>query len=146
MSRENKDRLALRMRPDTKQKIEQWYMAAGCHSRNQFVERAVNFYADHLATQSNDSLPGAITSALDGRLGMFEDRMSSLLYKHAVELDMMAGILADSYEFTPEEIRRRAEHYRPQLEAYSLALSRVLERAVVRKVLYFLEPGETVEL
>ena len=107
MSKENKDRLALRMRPDTKQKIEQWYMAAGCHSRNQFVERAVNFYADHLAAQSNDSLPGAITSALDGRLGMFEDRMSSLLYKHAVELDMMAGILADSYEFTPEEIRRR---------------------------------------
>ena len=107
MSRENKDRLALRMRPDTKQKIEQWYMAPGCHSRNQFVERAVNFYADHLAAQSNDSLPGAITSALDGRLGMFEDRMSSLLYKHAVELDMMAGILADSYEFTPEEIRRR---------------------------------------
>lgn len=107
MSRENKDRLALRMRPDTKQKIEQWYMAAGCHSRNQFVERAVNFYADHLAAQSNDSLPGAITSALDGRLGMFEDRMSSLLYKHAVELDMLAGILADSYEFTPEEIRRR---------------------------------------
>ncbi len=107
MSKENKDRLALRMKPDTKQKIEQWYMAAGCHSRNQFVERAVNFYADYLAAQSNDNLPGAITSALDGRLGMFEDRMSSLLYKHAVELDMMAGILADSYEFTPEEIRRR---------------------------------------
>ena len=107
MSRENKDRLALRMRPDTKQKIEQWYMAAGCHSRNQFVERAVNFYADHLAAQSNDSLPGAITSALDGRLGMFEDRMSSLLYKHSVELDMVMGILADNYELTEEEMRRR---------------------------------------
>ena len=107
MSKENKDRLALRMRPDTKQKIEQWYMAAGCHSRNQFVERAVNFYADHLAAQSNDSLPGAITSALDGRLGMFEDRMSSLLYKHAVELDMMMGILADSYELSEEDMRRR---------------------------------------
>ena len=107
MSRENKDRLALRMRPDTKQKIEQWYMAAGCHSRNQFVERAVNFYADQLAAQSNDSLPRAITSALDGRLGMFEDRMSSLLYKHSVELDMVMGILADNYELTEEEMRRR---------------------------------------
>ena len=30
MSTENKDRLALRMKPDTKRKIDQWYKAAGC--------------------------------------------------------------------------------------------------------------------
>ena len=108
MSRENKDRLALRMGPDTKRKIEQWYKAVGCRSRNQFVEQAVTFYVDHLAVQDDSgTLPRALLSSLDGRLGMFEDRMSSLLYKHSVELDMMAGILADSYEFTPEEIRRR---------------------------------------
>jgi len=47
---------------------------------------------------------------------------------------------------TPEDIRLRAEHYRPQLEAYSLALGRVLGKPVVRRVLYFLTPGETVEL
>lgn len=108
MSRENKDRLALRMGPDTKRKIEQWYKAVGCRSRNQFVERAVNFYVDHLAVQDDSgTLPRVLLSSLDGRLGMFEDRMSSLLYKHSVELDIMAGILADAYEFTPEEIRRR---------------------------------------
>lgn len=107
MSKENKDRLALRMRPDTKRKIDQWYVPAGCKSKNQFVERAVNFYADHLAAQGSDSLPRAVTSALDGRLGMFEERLSSLLYKQAVELDMMAGILADSYEFSEEDLRRR---------------------------------------
>lgn len=33
LSTENKDRLALRMRPDTKRKIEQWYKAAGCRSK-----------------------------------------------------------------------------------------------------------------
>ena len=32
MSTENRDRLALRMGPDTKRKIDQWYEAAGCHS------------------------------------------------------------------------------------------------------------------
>ena len=107
MSTENRDRLALRMGPDTKRKIDQWFEAAGCHSRNQFVEQAVNFYADHLATQDNSSLPRAVTSALDGRLGMFEDRLASLLYKHSVELDMVMGILADSYELTEEDMRRR---------------------------------------
>ena len=107
MSKENRDRLALRMGPETKQKIDQWYKAAGCHSRNQFVEQAVNFYADHLAIQNNGSLPRAISSALDGRLGVFEDRLASLLYKHSVELDMVMGILADSYELTEEDMRRR---------------------------------------
>ena len=108
MSTENKDRLALRMKPDTKRKIEQWYKAVGCRSKNQFVERAVNFYVDHLAVQDDSgTLPRAVLSSLDGRLGMFEDRLSSLIYKHAVELDMIAGILADSYELTEEDMRRR---------------------------------------
>ena len=108
MSTENKDRLALRMRPDTKRKIEQWYKAAGCRSKNQFVERAVNFYVDHLAVQDDSgTLPRAVLSSLDGRLGMFEDRLSSLMFKHSVELDMVMGILADSYELTKEEMRRR---------------------------------------
>ena len=44
------------------------------------------------------------------------------------------------------EILRRAESYRPQLEAYSHALERVLEQPVKRRVLYFLYPGETVEI
>ena len=107
MSKENRDRLALRMGPETRQKIDQWYKAAGCHSRNQFVEQAVNFYTDHLDIQNNGTLPRAVSSALDGRLGMFEDRLSSLLYKHCVELDMVMGILADSCELSEEEMRRR---------------------------------------
>lgn len=47
---------------------------------------------------------------------------------------------------TAEEIARRAEHYRPQLAAYSLALEKVLERPVARRALYFLCPGETVDV
>lgn len=114
MSRENKARLALRMGPDTRRKIDQWYQAAGCGSRNQFVERAVNFYVDHLPVQDDSgTLPRALLSSLDGRLGMFEDRMSSLLYKYAVELDIVMGILADNYELTEEEMRhRRADSVR----------------------------------
>ena len=48
--------------------------------------------------------------------------------------------------FTPEETQQRAMQYRPQLEAYSRALEQVLERKVVRRVLYFLRSGETVEV
>ena len=30
-----------------------------------------------------------------------------ILYKHSVELDMVMGLLADAYELTEEEMRRR---------------------------------------
>ena len=50
----------------------------------------MNFYVDHLAVQDDSgTLPRAVLSSLDGRL------------------DMVMGILADSYEFTQEDIRRR---------------------------------------
>ena len=63
---------------------------------------------DHLAVQDdNGTLPRAVLSSLDGRLGMFADRMASPIYKHTVELDMMMGILADSYELIEEDMRRR---------------------------------------
>ena len=48
--------------------------------------------------------------------------------------------------FTPGDVADRAETYRPQLEAYSLALSRVLEAPVTRRVLYFLTPGRALDL
>ena len=48
----------------------------------------MNFYVDYLEGQENNILPTAIQSAIDGRLGMIEDRMSKLLYKLTVEMDM----------------------------------------------------------
>ena len=47
---------------------------------------------------------------------------------------------------TPEEVTERAERYRPQLEAYSLALEQVLEKKVIRRTLYFLNAGEAVDI
>jgi hypothetical protein len=40
------------------------------------------------------------------------------------------------------QIAERAEHYRPQLEAYSMALMRVMGKKVREKVLYFFSVGE----
>ena len=45
-----------------------------------------------------------------------------------------------------EEIRGRAEHYRPQLETYARALNRIFGLPVKEKLLYFLRPGTKVIL
>lgn len=42
--------------------------------------------------------------------------------------------------------RERAEEYRPQLAAYSLALSAILGRPVSRQVLWFFDTDRSVEL
>lgn len=57
MSNKNREQLPLRMQPETRRRIEQWYAADNCQSMNEFVEKAVNFYVDHLEVQDLFVLP-----------------------------------------------------------------------------------------
>ena len=47
---------------------------------------------------------------------------------------------------TAAEASRRAEAYRPQLDAYAGALSRILEKPVTERILYFFACGEEISL
>ena len=107
MSKKTENRFPLRLEDLTRWKIESWYKRDGCDSRNAFVEKAVNFYVDYLEGQGNGILPVAIQSAIDGRLGMFEDRMAGLLYKLTVEMDMGLSTLADCVQLEEEYLRRQ---------------------------------------
>ena len=104
--RENKDRLNFRMKPETAEKLEHWYKANHCRSKNEFVEKAVNFYADSLAAENSATLPLAIQAAIDGRLKLLEDRMAAILYKQAVEMDMAMSILLQSVNVDEEVLRQ----------------------------------------
>ena len=80
----------------------------GSRSTTEYVRNAVEFYNSYVS--NNDAglfLPRSIKSYLDGRLGQLEDRVSGLLFKQAVEMDMFSGILADSFQFTKDDLRRR---------------------------------------
>ena len=107
MSTETRDRLALRMQPETKRKIEQWYKADNCKSQNEFIEKAVNFYADYLSAKDNSLLPVAIKSMLDGRLGVLEDHIARREFTREVELDLLIGIIADALEIDMDSLKRR---------------------------------------
>ena len=105
---DNKDRLTYRPEPETKQKIERWYQEDNCRSKNEFIEKAVNCYADMLAAGESTTLPRAVQSAIDARLKLFEDRIASLLYKQAVEMemDMAMSILLQSLNVSEEVLRQ----------------------------------------
>ena len=91
-----------------REEMERCRKLEGSRSTTEYVRNAVEFYNSYVS--NNDAglfLPRSIKSYLDGRLGQLEDRVSGLLYKQAVELDMVSGILADSFRFTEDDLRRR---------------------------------------
>ncbi len=83
----------------------------GSRSRREYIENAIRFYTDYQEMQGAQSLlPKEIATALDGRLGLLEDRVASLLFKQSVELDMVGGVLSRAFEIDEESLRRlRAE-------------------------------------
>ena len=47
---------------------------------------------------------------------------------------------------TEETVEVKAQYYRAQVEAYSTALEQILEKKVIRRVLYFFRTGQTIEV
>ena len=103
-----KEKFPLYLSPEKKAILERRYQEDGSRSITAFIERAVDFYLDYLsANNAGLFLPTSIKSYVDGRLGQLENRMASLLYKQAVEQDIVAGILADAYQFNEDDLQRR---------------------------------------
>ena len=108
MSNETRERLSLRVSPVTSYRLHTAYRKSNFRSMNELAEQAIEFYLDYLEVgNAGDFLPVALKSYLDGRLGKLEDRISALSFRQSVETDMMAGILADNFQFGEDELRRR---------------------------------------
>ena len=87
-----KEKFAFYLTPEKKVLLERRYQEDGSRSLTAFIENAVDFYLDYLSANSAGLfLPTSLKSYLDGRLGRLEDRLSSLIFKQAVEQDMVAG-------------------------------------------------------
>ena len=90
-----KEKFALYLTPDMKARLERRYTEDGSRSLTGFIENAINFYLDYLsANNAGMFLPASVQSYLDGRLDQLENRMSCLLFKQAVDQDLMANLLA----------------------------------------------------
>ena len=95
-----KQKFALYLPNDLRRQIDRWYTSDDCTSVNEFILKATRFYISHLAAhEDNPLLPTAISSAIEGRLGVFEDRMARLMFKQAVEQATMGLILAQLQDF-----------------------------------------------
>ena len=90
-----KIKFAMRIKPETQDLIREWYPKDNCQSQNEFIEKAVHYYVEHLSAQSSTSfLPSALVSALRATVQASENRIARLLFKLTVEISMMMHVLA----------------------------------------------------
>ena len=86
--------------------VESRYRRDNCSTRNEFIEKAIRFYSGYLDTEHADEyLPWVLADVLEGKLGALGKRMGHLLFKLAVEMDMMMNVLAAAMEIPEEQLR-----------------------------------------
>ncbi len=62
-----KVKFALRISPETQQLVKDLYPRDNCQSQNEFIEKAIRFYAGHVsAKDSADFLPPVFAATLKG--------------------------------------------------------------------------------
>ena len=97
---------ALRISPETQQLVKEMCPRDNCRTQNEFIERAIRFYAGYVSGQEATAyLPPALASVLRGTVQDTENRICRLLFKLAVELDMVMNVLAAGMEISDDALR-----------------------------------------
>ena len=104
---EIKTRIPVWLYPSTLEVMDRALETAGCKSRSEFLEKAALFYAGYVSGQDAcEFLLAALADALRSTVHDSENRTCRLLFKLAVELDMVMNVLAAGMEIPQEDLDR----------------------------------------
>ena len=82
---DEKVKFLMRIDPDTDRKIKTAIPLANCRSQNEFVEKALQFYCDYVASQDCFSvLPPMLVAAIRATVQTSENHICRLMFKLAV--------------------------------------------------------------
>lgn len=89
--------------------VDDNYKSNFCRSRADYIEKAIRFYTGYLhAERAADFLPRVLFDVLHNALKGIADRLGRLLFKQAVEANMVCHLLAmdtDMSYYEYEELR-----------------------------------------
>ena len=103
----DKKRHTVWLTSDAWSQVETSYTKDNCTTKNEYIEKAIRFYTGYLNTQNAASyLPRVLADVLDGKLGALGMRIGKLLFKLAVEQDMIANITAAVNEVHLDDVER----------------------------------------
>ena len=109
---ENKQRVSLYLDKKTIQVVDSYIKKNGLHSRNEFFEKAAeNLIADEAIKSGGDVMSEKLAKAIEVVSENNAKAISKGLFRYAVQLEMMMRYIAQTHEFTDdelEEMRREA--------------------------------------
>ena len=92
---ETKQRIPVWLYPSTLEVVDKLVKQDNCKSRSDYLETAAQFYAGYLSGEEATAyLPPALVAAMRGTVQDSENRIARLLFKLAVEINMMMNVLA----------------------------------------------------
>ena len=104
---EQKVRFQMRISEKTDQAVKAAIPLANCRSQNEFVEKALLHYCAYLQSgEVANILSPMLVSAFRGTVQDSENRTARLLFKLAVEVDMMMHLFATAMEIDPELLEK----------------------------------------
>lgn len=118
MEEEIKKKTTVWLHPGIIRRMDGWLIDDNCSSRSEFIEKALKFYMGYLATDDASMfLSKALVSTLRGLIADNANRLRSLLFKWAVELNMTTHTVAAHFgadvkdraalrRFAVEEVKR----------------------------------------
>ena len=87
--------------------VEHHYQADNCSTKNEYIEKAIQFYSGYLDTEhAEEYLPRVLADVLEGKLGALGKRMGHLIFKLAVEETLMGNLLAAGMEVDLDTLRK----------------------------------------
>ena len=98
MSQE-KTRFALYVSSAALDEVSELYISANCKTKSEFIEKAILFYASYLHTKrASEFLPDVLSDILSNSFTRLGDRMGHLLFKLAVESNIVHHLIAAANE------------------------------------------------
>ncbi len=103
---DNKKSTTIWLRPSVISRMDGWLEADNCQSRSEFVDKALRFYMGYLGTEDNTTyISRAILTAIQGTLDDNNNRLCRILFKCAVELNMLCHTIAAHFRADPIHTR-----------------------------------------
>ena len=104
---ENRHRHTVWMDDAVWDQVESHYQEDNCSTKNEYIEKAIQFYSGYLdAERADEYLPRVLSDILDGKLGTLGKRMGHLLFKLAVEENLMGNLVAAGMEVDLDTLRK----------------------------------------
>ena len=105
MDSESKQRVSLYLDKQTVKMVDVFIKKHGLHSRNEFFERAAeNLIADEAIKTGGDVMSEKLAKAVENVSEDNAKAISKGLFRYAVQLEMMMRYIAQTHEFTDDEL------------------------------------------